>query len=119
MLADTMGSAPPLADGDATIERLRQLLLVFLVSFLSLGASGVPSLVVPEPCALDEAAGADEGICPPTCVVCGCCAQAAVPMPVTVVSTYHAPVAAHTQRHPLLPDYDPRKILHVPKAFLA
>ncbi len=96
-------------------RRVPRWLLAIVVVLLAFGASGASALVVSEPCARTDAAGQDDGMCPPMCVTCGCCAQAAEPMvlqiPVVVervVTTVDAPV-------PTLLKTPARDILHVPK----
>ena len=97
-----------------------RLALAFIVAFLSLSASGVQTLVVPETCELYEQGGeAEDRDCSPTCVTCGCCGQAVEPLvfplpfsPVTLVGDLAAP--------PLLPlTVAPADILHVPKRILS
>jgi hypothetical protein len=94
---------------------LRHFALALVVAILTLNASGLTALVVPEPCSVTESASAADGRCPPTCVRCGCCAQPAVPTPFErIVSaefvTPQAPLAAFNA----LSSVD-RDILHVPK----
>lgn len=93
--------------------------MAILVALLTFSASGASALVVPEPCTGYELPGSDDGTCPPTCVTCGCCAQAAEPAAVLVIESVQLPVADVPPRTPHLPDFDPRDILHVPKSRLA
>ncbi len=68
-----------------------------------------------EPCTGYEQPGREDGACPPTCVTCGCCAQAAEPVILPVTSSFEAPVADVSPLVSLLPRTSPRDILHVPK----
>jgi hypothetical protein len=93
--------------------------LAIIVALLTFSASGLSSLVIAEPCTGYEVAGSDEGTCPPTCVTCGCCAQAAEPAVVVVASSPDIPVADVSAFLPDLPRTAPHDILHVPKPALA
>ena len=93
--------------------------LVFLVAVLTVSAAGVPSLLVAEPCGLTEPLGADEGTCLPTCVACGCCTEPAVPKTVVLTGTIDVSVPPAVSPPALSPEFDPRKILHVPKTRLS
>ena len=94
---------------------VRRLALAIIVGLLTFSASGFSSLVTNEPCTGYELPGSDDGACPPTCVTCGCCAQAAEPVMVVVATS---PDIAVADIATFLPDpsrTDPRDILHVPK----
>ena len=97
----------------------RSCILAIIVALLTFSASGVYSLVIAEPCTGYEQPGQDDGACPPTCVTCGCCAQAAEPAIVTIASSFEAPVSDLGPVIPRLPKPGPRDILHVPKLALA
>jgi hypothetical protein len=100
---------------------VRRLLLAFVVGLLTFSASGVSSLMVDEPCTGFELTGQgeDDGACPPTCVTCGCCAQAAEAIAFTIASSPDAPLSTVAAvLHDLL-TADPRDILHVPKSVRA
>ena len=97
---------------------VRRFSLAVIVVLLSISASGLSSLVVPEPCGSNEAVRTDNA-CPPTCVTCGCCAQAAEPAMLTVTRSADVPVAEVVVPLPQLPQTDPRDILHVPKSRIA
>jgi len=92
-----------------------------IVGLLTFSVSGVSSLVVSEPCTGYELTGQgeDEGGCPPSCVTCGCCAQAAEAVTIVVASSPDAPVSELVAFFPGVPIADPRDILHVPKPSLA
>lgn len=99
---------------------MSRLALFFVVTLLSLSASGVQALVVPETCALyEQSGGAEDRDCSPTCVTCGCCGQAVEPLvfslpfsPATRVGDLAGP--------PLVAlTVAPADILHVPKRILA
>jgi hypothetical protein len=90
-----------------------------LVGFLALSVSGVSSLMVYEPCSSYEQPGREDGTCPPICVTCGCCAQAADPTTLPMTSSPVDPVADVRPLIPGLPTANARDILHVPKQHLA
>jgi hypothetical protein len=94
---------------------VRRLALAFIVGMLTLSASGVSSLVMAEPCTGNEPPGQSDSACPPTCVTCGCCAQAAVTVAVAIAASPNVLVTSIDAVLPGLPDTDPRPILHVPK----
>ena len=98
---------------------MRRFALALIVTLLAFSASGVTALVVPEPCGTSEEAGGDDASCPPTCVTCGCCAQAAEPAGLTVAAIFESPVAVVTAPIPQRPLNNARDILHVPKLRLA
>ena len=94
---------------------VRRFLLCLLVSLLSISASGVHALLVPEPCAVAEsgAGGADE--CVPTCPTCGCCSQPLVMAPpqlpdVGLLATTYEVIDITTPSDQTL-----RDVFHVPK----
>ena len=63
---------------------LRRFVLTIIVASLTISASGVSSLALTEPCSDSQPIGTDTGACPPTCVTCGCCAQAVEPITVAL-----------------------------------
>jgi hypothetical protein len=89
--------------------------LAVIVGLLTLGASGVSSLVINEPCTGYELPGRDDGACPPTCVTCGCCAQAVETVVIVVAISADVRVADIAGFLPDLPRTTTRDILHVPK----
>ena len=89
--------------------------LAIIVALLTFSASGAYALVIAEPCTGYEQPGQDDGACPPTCVTCGCCAQAVEPVAVVISATPDTPVADVSDFLPNLPRTTPRDILHVPK----
>lgn len=95
--------------------------VVLVVSLLTFSASGVTSLIVEEPCTSFELTGQgeDEGGCPPTCVTCGCCAQAVEPVTCAAASAPDAPIAEFSAVPPDVPNAEPGDILHVPRPVLA
>jgi hypothetical protein len=95
---------------------VQRLALAVLVGVLTFSVSGVSSLTAPEPCGANESAGATDRPCPPTCVTCGCCTQAAEESVLLLTSLPDSPLIERSA--PLLTLYDsaPRDILHVPKA---
>jgi len=101
----------------ARIAGVRRLVLAIIVGVLTFSASGLPSLIAGEPCTGYEQPG--DAACPPTCVTCGCCAQAAEPALVPVTSSLEVPVADVSPLIPHLAKASPRDILHVPKPLSA
>jgi hypothetical protein len=97
---------------------MRRFALAVVVALLTFSASGLSSLVIAEPCTRQEQPGHD-GACPPTCVTCGCCAQAAETVAVVVPVVVDAPLAETPDVLPVVPRTTPRDILHVPKPRLA
>lgn len=103
---------------------MRRFALALIVTLLTFSASGAIALIVPEPCGTYEEAGAEDtggedASCPPTCVTCGCCAQAAEPADLIVAAVFELPVAVITPPVPQRPLNNARDILHVPKLRLA
>jgi hypothetical protein len=100
---------------------VRRFALAIIVGLLTLSASGVSTLIAGEPCTGYELTGEgeDDGACPPTCVTCGCCAQAAVTVSIAVSSSPDIPVSDVVAVLPRIPRTDPLDILHVPKPALA
>ena len=91
--------------------------LAIIVGLLTVSASGVSTLIAGEPCTGYELTGQgeDDGACPPTCVTCGCCAQAAETVAVLISVAPDAPVSDLIAVLPRIPRTDPLGILHVPK----
>jgi hypothetical protein len=94
---------------------VRRLSLAIIVGLLTFSASGAYALVIAEPCTGYEQPGQDDGACPPTCVTCGCCAQAVEPVAVVISATPDNPIADISDILRNLPRTTPRDILHVPK----
>ena len=94
---------------------MRRLVLGLVVTVLSISASGVPRLVVDEPCPAFALGAEDDGDCPPTCVTCGCCAQAAETGAIVVADSLDIPIIHSAAVLPRFTETDPRDILHVPK----
>jgi hypothetical protein len=92
---------------------------VAIVALLIASASGGGSLLVTEPCSTQAPVDDHGGTCPPTCVTCGCCAQAVEPVPMVVPDAPDLPVFSLAQPLPSLPLVAPRDILHVPKPRVA
>ncbi len=102
-------------------QTVRRFALAIIVGLLTLSASGVATLIAGEPCTGYELTGQgeDDGACPPTCVTCGCCAQAAEPVGGAMSSSPEVPVSHRIAVLPGVPRTDPLEILHVPKLHLA
>lgn len=94
---------------------VRRFVLAIIVGLLTLSATGVSSLVISEPCTGYELPGSDDGACPPTCVTCGCCAQAVETVMIVVATSPDIRVADVAGFLPNLLRTTPRDILHVPK----
>ena len=94
---------------------MHRIALAIIVGLLTFSASGVYSLVVNEPCTGYELPGSDDNACPPTCVTCGCCAQAVDTIAVVVAVTPDLPLADLPEVLPRVPRTFSRDILHVPK----
>jgi hypothetical protein len=101
--------------------KVRRFALAIIVGLLTLSASGVSTLIAGEPCTGYELTGQgeDDGACPPTCVTCGCCAQAVEAVALAVASSPDAPIADLCIALSDVLNADPRDILHVPKSVLA
>jgi hypothetical protein len=98
---------------------VRRFILAIIVALLTVSASGVYSLVIAEPCTGYEQAGQDDGACPPTCVTCGCCAQAAEPAVLALATSLETPITDVAALVSRTPKTAPHDILHVPKLRLA
>lgn len=98
---------------------MRRLVLALIVSLLTISASGLSALAVLEPCSGLEQAAEDEGTCPPTCVTCGCCAQAVEPVVLLVTRAPDASLAGSGNARSRVTKPRPHDILHVPRLRLA
>lgn len=98
---------------------MRRFALAIIIVLLTFGASGASALVVDEPCTGYEQQGQDDRACPPTCITCGCCAQAAETATLRIAAAPAVTLAPAQSRAPHLPNVQPRDILHVPKLRLA
>lgn len=94
---------------------MRRLALASVIGILSLSVTGVARLIVGEPCLAFDLSAEDDGNCPPTCVTCGCCAQAAEPAAIVVAPSLESPVPQFASVLPAFTEIDPRDILHVPR----
>jgi hypothetical protein len=96
-------------------EAVRRLVLVFFVAALSLSASGVMDLVIPETCSITEANTSQQHRdCSATCVRCHC--GRSIEVSVYGVVTGHVPLV--TEAIPpasFVSTGNPSEILHVPK----
>ena len=98
---------------------MRRFALTLIIGLLAFSASGVFSLVINEPCTSYEASGNEDAACPPTCVTCGCCAQAVEPVALVASATPDIPIADIPDVILSVPRTTPRDILHVPKLRVA
>jgi hypothetical protein len=98
---------------------MRRFGLAIIVVVLTFSASGLSALVIAEPCTGYEQSGGSDGVCPPTCVTCGCCAQAAEPAVLLVANTPDTPAVEPNAFVPRIPTTGVHKILHVPKPHLS
>ena len=96
---------------------MRRFVFAIIVGLLTFSASGLPTLLAGEPCTGYEQPGSEDAACPPTCVTCGCCAQAVEAVVMPVPSSFEASVADVSPLIPHLATTSPRDILHVPKPF--
>jgi hypothetical protein len=94
---------------------VQRFVFAVVVGLLTLSASGVSSLVINEPCTGYELPASDDGACQPTCVTCGCCAQAVETVMIVVATSPEVRVADIAGFLPDLPRTTARDILHVPK----
>jgi hypothetical protein len=103
------------------MPNVRRFAFAIIVVLLTLSASGMSTLIAGEPCTGYELTGQgeDDGACPPTCVTCGCCAQAAEPVGVAASSSPDIPLSGLVTSLPRIPRTDPLDILHVPRLGLA
>jgi hypothetical protein len=90
-----------------------------IVALLTFSASGVYGLVIAEPCTGYEQPGQDDGACPPTCVTCGCCAQAVEAAVLPLATSLETPITDIAPLVSRIPKTTPHDILHVPKLRLA
>jgi hypothetical protein len=99
---------------------VRRFALTIVVSLLTVSASDVSRLIIAEPCGVGlEEPGQNDGACPPTCVTCGCCAQAAEPAAAAIPTSPNIPLTDTEAVQPRTPSTDPRPILHVPRSPVA
>lgn len=98
---------------------VRRFALAVVVGLLAFSASGVSALVINEPCMGYELPGQDDGNCPPTCVTCGCCAQAIEPSPLPITEALPVPPFERRVVPVQYPKAPPSDILHVPRLLLA
>jgi hypothetical protein len=96
------------------MTRVRRFVLAIVVALLTFSVSGASALVLNEPCTGYEQPAQDDRDCPPTCVTCGCCAQAVEAVIPTIQSSLASVREPNVIGH-LLPRSQPREILHVPK----
>jgi hypothetical protein len=94
---------------------VRRLALAIIVGLLSFSASGVLNLVVGEPCAGFSVSAEHDSDCPPTCVTCGCCAQAVEPATIAIASLAAVSIPDLVAVLPAAPKARSHDILHVPK----
>lgn len=99
----------------ARIGLVRRFTLAVFVALLAFSASGVSALFLAEPCSAFEQPAREDDVCPPTCVTCGCCAQAAEPVIVAVTISPDLPIAGVYDIAPAPPQSRIRGILHVPR----
>jgi hypothetical protein len=96
---------------------MRRALFIAVLAILVSDASGITSLIVPEPCALETSDSTPDGGCPAFCLRCACsCCVSAVehsgPVPISTegfVVRVPAPALQH------LPTGVVQDVLHIPK----
>jgi len=96
---------------------MRRALFIAVLAILVSDASGVTSLIVPEPCALETSDSTPDGGCPAFCLrcACPCCVSAVEHCAPVAISTqaFVVPVPAPLLQH--LPTGVVHDILHIPK----
>jgi hypothetical protein len=100
---------------------MRRALFITVLMLVISDASGVSSLLVPEPCPIDASDSAPDDGCPAFCVrcTCGCCVSSVVYTPAVGVKVeLLPPVAVECDRSDHLPTGISLEILHVPKPLL-
>jgi hypothetical protein len=98
---------------------VRHILRLLVVGLLMFSASGVSALAVDDACSLFEQSAGSDRDCPPTCVTCGCCAQAVEPGTFIVSLSLRVPAARPSAEPVRFPTTDPLDVLHVPKRLSA
>jgi hypothetical protein len=98
---------------------VRHILRLLVVALLIFSASGVSALVVDDACSLFEQADVTDRDCLPTCVTCGCCAQAVEPGTFVVSLSLRVPAVRPSAEPIRYPTTDPLDVLHVPKRMRA
>jgi hypothetical protein len=98
---------------------VRRFGLAVVVALLTFSASGVSTLIRAEPCSAFEQTQDEDASCPPTCVTCGCCAQAVEPAALNVADLPDVPPIETRALVPSLPRTVARDILHIPKPRVA
>ena len=93
---------------------VRSFALALLVALLGFSVSGIAALVEPEACAFAERTSHQD--CAPTCVTCGCCAQAVEPSLSVAIEVVELKVVTSPTPTYLLLKAEPRDVLHVPKS---
>jgi len=98
---------------------MRRALFLVALAILVCDASGITSLLVPEPCAIGTSDSTPDGGCPAFCVRCACpCCVSGVEHSVPVVISaqpFIVPVTVLSLEH--LRTGAVRDILHIPKPF--
>lgn len=94
---------------------MRRALFVTMLAVLTLSMSGLSGVVFDEPCSLSSQETLGDSACSPTCVTCGCCAQAVEAVAIAAPGVPQPLVSDVSRRSLHLPPSDPRDVLHVPK----
>jgi hypothetical protein len=101
-------------------SEMRRALFLTMFAILTLDASGITSLIVPEACALETSDGTLDGGCPAFCVRCACpCCVSGVEQNIPIeigAQLFIVPLMATSLEH--LPTGIVRDILHIPKILL-
>jgi hypothetical protein len=98
---------------------MRRFALALVVGLLTFASSGAWALVISEPCTRYDQLGREDNACPPTCVTCGCCAQAVEPIALQIATSPDLPALLIQSPAPRFPKTVARDILHVPKPRIA
>ena len=97
---------------------VRRFALAIVIACLTFSVAGLSALVVPEPCTSYEQSQRTDAACPPTCVTCGCCAQAVEPVTLHVAGTLEAHESRALPPLPRALNTRARDVFHVPKPLL-
>jgi len=96
---------------------MRRALFIAVLAILVSDASGITSLIVPEPCALETSDSTPDGGCPAFCLRCACpCCVSSVEHSVPIqisAPTFVVSAPAPSLQH--LPTGVVHDVLHIPK----
>jgi hypothetical protein len=93
---------------------VRRLAVVFFAAVLSISASGLIELVLPDACSIEEASSTRDQDCSATCVRCHCGRSIEIAA-YGLITGYVPSVAEAIPPTPFVSSGSPSEILHVPK----